>query len=124
MLDDAVRAGEDQGLVTVGEPDEVRRRAVLAPDLQYLTVPFLGPNCPAAHMEQIANLGMHQITSAEPQAMSDHHRATEVWARHLARCVLRGTRLATAPDKETCLTRRCIGFPHRPRSAPQLLVEW
>jgi hypothetical protein len=45
--------------MAVGEPDPIRRRALLAADLQYLTLTFLRADRPTPDMQHVADLGMH-----------------------------------------------------------------
>ncbi|GAB3437016.1 hypothetical protein GCM10027436_16390 [Actinophytocola sediminis] len=66
LLDDAVRAGENEGLATVGEADEVGRSALVASDFDDLAQLVRVSDMATVDMESVAYLGLHRTTSVRP----------------------------------------------------------
>src|SRR6476661_2899946 len=59
VQDLTVRPGEDEPLVAVPEPDEVRRGAVVAPDLEDLCGVVRRPHLLAAEEKPLTDLSLH-----------------------------------------------------------------
>jgi hypothetical protein len=74
MLDRAVRARDDKALVPVREPDQVRRRTVLTPDLDDLGDPIRIANRVAVHMETVAHDCLHVLTMPQGRPAAPEHR--------------------------------------------------
>ena len=62
VLDHAVRAGEDEGFMTVGVPHQIGRGTALAPDLDDLGDALGVADGVAVHMEAIAHRCLHVLT--------------------------------------------------------------
>src|SRR5512144_765802 len=58
-LDDGIGAGKGQGLLTVGPPHKVGRRAVLTVHLNDLAMPFSGTDPPAGHEDLVSDRCLH-----------------------------------------------------------------
>lgn len=54
LLDLAVRAGEHQSLVAVGEPHQIRRPTLLAPDLDDLALSFTCSDSASVHTNPVS----------------------------------------------------------------------
>ncbi len=91
VLDDAVGAGEHQGLVPVVEAHEIRRGAVRAADFDHLTLAFRHADRSTPHVEHVTDFGSHPITST-PQGRSARQVAISLTSQ-------RRTRLAVLVDE-------------------------